>query len=100
MWSATPPTIPKNYTSYQANTSFANVNQVPTLNQPPTAQSVTFDTATQTFSPQRNNAVLENQTGGENQPSGPGNVLGVGTRYAVPNMLTGSVPAQPSRTKR
>jgi hypothetical protein len=61
---------PNNFTFYQANTSFAQVNQ------PYTPPSLTFNPATQRFSPP-NNAVLENQTGGENQPNGPGNVLAV-----------------------
>jgi len=36
--------------------------------------ALTFDLASQRFSPV-NNVVLENRTGGENQPSGPQNVL-------------------------
>jgi hypothetical protein len=67
---------PNNFTFYRANTSFAQVN-LPFM--PPL---LTFSPATQRFSP-TNNAVLENQTGGENfvgplnQPWGVGNVLAV-----------------------
>jgi hypothetical protein len=56
------------YTFYKANTSYADVN-IKKL--PP---QLTFDTTTQRFSPVTN-AVLENQTGGDTQPFGPGNVL-------------------------
>lgn len=59
---------PHNYTLYQANTPFKEVNQ-PEL--PPTLK---FDVSTQRFTP-ITNAVLENQTGGENQPHGPGNIF-------------------------
>ncbi len=61
---------PSNFTFYRANTPFAQVNQ------PFTPPSLTFNPATQRFSP-ANNAVLENRTGGENQPSGVNNVLNV-----------------------
>ena len=61
---------PNTFTFYQANTSFANVNDA---NTPPV---LSFNPATQRFSP-INNAVLENRTGGENQQFGPGNVLSV-----------------------
>jgi hypothetical protein len=59
------------YTLYNANTSYADVNKKAL---PP---QLTFDTTTQRFSP-TTNAVLENQTGGETQPNGAGNVLAVG----------------------
>jgi hypothetical protein len=61
---------PNNYTFYKANTSYADVNN---RQLPP---QLTFDAATQRFSPVTN-AVLENQTGGENQQDGPGNVLAI-----------------------
>lgn len=64
---------PNNYTFYKANTSYAQVN-IPQV--PP---KLTFDVASQRFLP-ITNAVLENQTGGENQPFGPGNVLAVGSQ--------------------
>jgi hypothetical protein len=50
---------PNNFAFYRANTSYAQVNL------PLTPPSLTFNPATQRFSPP-NNAVLENQTGGEN----------------------------------
>ena len=58
------------YTFYKANTSYgeANIRLLP--------PQLTFDTKTQRFSP-TTNAVLENQTGGENQPDGPANVQSV-----------------------
>ena len=58
------------YTFYKANTSYGQANIAVT---PPL---LTFNTATQRFSP-TTNAVLENQTGGENQPDGPANVKSV-----------------------
>jgi hypothetical protein len=61
---------PNNYTLYKANTSYGGANIA--FNPP----LLTFNTATQRFSPVTN-AVLENQTGGENQPNGPGNVLAI-----------------------
>lgn len=61
------------YTFYKANTSYAQVN---TKVLPP---QLTFNTATQRFSPVTN-AVLENQTGGENQTNGPANVQSVTTQ--------------------
>ena len=65
---ATGGSSPNNYTFYKANTPYADVN---TKKLPP---QLTFDTTTQRFSPVTN-AVLENQTGGDTQPNGPGNVL-------------------------
>lgn len=61
-------TNPGNFTFYKANTSYASVN---IANVPPT---LTFNTATQKFSPV-NNIVQENATGGENQAGGPANVV-------------------------
>ena len=58
------------YTFYKANTSYGQANIAVT---PPL---LTFNTTTQRFSP-TTNAVLENQTGGENQPGGPANVQSV-----------------------
>jgi hypothetical protein len=65
---ATSGSSPTDYTFYKANTSYADVN-IKKL--PP---QLTFDPTTQRFSPVTN-AVLENQTGGDTQPFGPGNVL-------------------------
>ena len=61
------------YTFYKANTSYgqANIAVEPPL--------LTFNTATQRFSPVTN-AVLENQTGGENQTNGPANVQSVSSQ--------------------
>ena len=61
------------YTFYKANTSYgeANVRQLP--------PQLTFNTKTQRFAPVTN-AVLENQTGGENQTDGPANVQSVSTQ--------------------
>jgi len=66
---------PDSFTFYQARTPFSLVNQ------PLMPPSLTFNPATQRFSPSTN-AVLENQTGGENQTYngvliGPRNVLAV-----------------------
>jgi hypothetical protein len=58
------------YTFYKANTSYGQANIAVT---PPL---LTFNTTTQRFSP-TTNAVLENQTGGENQTDGPANVQSV-----------------------
>jgi hypothetical protein len=58
------------YTFYKANTSYAQVNN------PLSPPQLTFNTATQRFAPVTN-AVLENQTGGENQTNGPANVQSV-----------------------
>jgi hypothetical protein len=64
---------PNNFTFYQANVPFSVVNQA---NTPPV---LSFNPGTQRFQPV-NNAVLENHTGGENQPNGPGNVLAVSSQ--------------------
>lgn len=58
------------YTFYTANTPFTQVNQAVT---PP---QLTLNTETQQLTPVTN-AVLENRTGGENQPNGPGNIMAV-----------------------
>ncbi|MCP5519089.1 MAG: hypothetical protein H7A45_17740 [Verrucomicrobiales bacterium] len=58
---------PHGFTFYQANTSFAQVNQAEV---PP---QLTFDPTTQRFAP-ANNVVQQNRTGGENHPHGPGNI--------------------------
>jgi hypothetical protein len=59
---------PNSYTLYKANTPFSQANQAL---DPPVLR---FDAASQKLSPVTN-VVLENQTGGENQPNGPGNIL-------------------------
>jgi hypothetical protein len=61
---------PNSFTFYQANTPYALVNQA---NVPP---QLSFNPLTQRFSPP-NNAVLENQTGGEINPNGAANVTSV-----------------------
>ncbi len=63
---------PKNFTFYKANTSYADVNQAIT---PP---QLKLNPATQKLTPVTN-VVLENQTGGENQPNGVGNILTLNT---------------------
>ncbi len=66
---------PKGYTLYKAGTSYASVN-IPNQSPPTT---VTFDAQTQKFTPVTN-AVLENQTGGENNsPQGPANIANLNT---------------------
>jgi hypothetical protein len=66
--------IPKDYTLYKANTPFSQVNipAVPGANRP----QLKLDTASQRLTPVTN-AVLENQTGGENQPNGVGNIFAI-----------------------
>jgi hypothetical protein len=66
------PTVsdPNNYTLYKSNTPFSQVNNA--VNPP----DLRLDAATQKFTPVTN-AVLENQTGGENQPDGVGNVFAI-----------------------
>jgi hypothetical protein len=61
---------PMSYTLYKGNSPFSQVNKPA---EPPALQ---LDAATQKLMPVTN-AVLENQTGGENQPNGPGNVIAV-----------------------
>jgi hypothetical protein len=60
---------PNNFTFYQANTPFSQVN-IANQNLPAT---LTFNEATQKFSPVTN-VVLVNKTGGENQPNGVQNI--------------------------
>jgi hypothetical protein len=66
------PTVsdPNNYTLYKANTPFSQANNA--VNPP----DLRLDAATQKFTPVTN-AVLENQTGGENQTDGVGNVFAI-----------------------
>ena len=59
-----------NYTLYKANTPFSQVNNAV---DPP---QLRLDDASQKLSPVTN-AVLENQTGGENQPNGVGNIFAI-----------------------
>jgi hypothetical protein len=65
---------PNNYTLYKANTPFSQVNiaAIPGANRP----QLKLDTATQRLTPVTN-VVLENQTGGENQPNGVGNIFAI-----------------------
>jgi hypothetical protein len=63
----------KNYTLYKANTPFSGANIAV---DPP---RLTLDPSTQKFTP-RTNAVQENQTGGENQTDGPGNVFALNSQ--------------------
>lgn len=68
---------PKDYTFYAANTPFTEDNIIvsnqPNKGKPPL---LTFDEATQTFSP-ITQVVQMNRTGGENQPNGAENIAGV-----------------------
>ena len=59
-----------NYTLYKANTPFSQVNIA--VNPP----SLRLDDASQKITPVTN-VVLENQTGGENQPNGVGNIFAI-----------------------
>jgi hypothetical protein len=59
---------PNNYTFYQANTPFSQVNL---QNSDPA--TLNFDVLTQKFTP-ATNAVLLNRTGGESEPQGPQNI--------------------------
>jgi hypothetical protein len=63
---------PNNYTFYTANTSFSQVNQAII---PP---QLALNAQTQQLTPMTN-VVLENQTGGEDLPNGPGNIMAVTT---------------------
>lgn len=63
----------KDYTLYKANTPFSEVNNAANPTSPPILR---LDDATQKLTPVTN-VVLENQTGGENQPNGPGNVIAI-----------------------
>jgi hypothetical protein len=64
---------PKNYTLYKADTPFSEVNIAA---DPP---ELTLDPSTQKFTP-LTNVVQENQTGGENQMDGPGNVFAINSQ--------------------
>ena len=66
------PTVsdPNTYTLYKANTLFSQVNAA---FDPP---DLKLDAATQKFTPVTN-VVLENQTGGENQTDGVGNIFAI-----------------------
>jgi hypothetical protein len=61
---------PNSYTLYQANTPFSQANIAV---DPPTLR---LDASTQKITPVTN-VVLENQTGGENQPNGVGNIFAI-----------------------
>jgi len=63
----------KDYTLYKANTPFSEVNNAANPTSPPILR---LDDASQKLTPVTN-VVLENQTGGENQPNGPGNVIAI-----------------------
>jgi hypothetical protein len=63
----------KSYTLYKANTPFSEVNNAANPTSPPILR---LDDATQKLTPVTN-VVLENQTGGENQPNGVGNVIAI-----------------------
>ncbi|MGJ4907849.1 hypothetical protein ACQR1H_03775 [Bradyrhizobium sp. HKCCYLRH2015] len=65
---------PKNYTLYKGSTPFSQVNIAaqPGANRP----QLRLDPATQKLTPVTN-VVLENQTGGENQPNGVGNIFAI-----------------------
>ena len=71
----------KSYTLYKGNTPFSQVNNAA---DPP---ALKLDAATQKLTPVTN-VVLENQTGGENQPNGVGNVIAINgqAQSAVTNM--------------
>ena len=64
---------PKSYTLYKANTPFSQVNSAAA---PPTLR---LNAATQKLTPVTN-VVLENQTGGENQPHGVGNIFALNSQ--------------------
>ena len=76
---------PKSYTLYKANTPFSQANQAL---DPPVLR---LDAASQKLSPVTN-VVLENQTGGENQANGPGNILVLNTQGE--GFLAGQKPPQ------
>lgn len=65
---------PKSYTLYKGRTPFSQVNiaALPGANRP----QLRLDPATQKLTPVTN-VVLENQTGGENQPNGVGNIFAI-----------------------
>jgi hypothetical protein len=64
---------PNSYTLYQGNTPFSQVNNKV---DPPV---LTLDAASQKLTPVTN-AVLENQTGGENLPNGVGNIFAINSQ--------------------
>jgi hypothetical protein len=64
---------PKSYTLYKASTPFSLVNNA---FDPP---ALRLDDASQKLTPVTN-VVLENQTGGENQPNGVGNVIAINSQ--------------------
>jgi hypothetical protein len=61
---------PKSYTLYKGNTPFSQVNN------PSNPPDLKLDDSSQKITPVTN-VVLENQTGGENQPNGVGNVIAI-----------------------
>jgi len=61
---------PKSFTLYKGGTPFSQANVA--VNPP----ALRLDAASQKLTPVTN-AVLENQTGGENQPNGPGNIIAI-----------------------
>jgi hypothetical protein len=61
---------PNSYTLYQGNTPFSQVNN------PSAPPALRLDDTSQKITPVTN-VVLENQTGGENQPNGPGNIIAI-----------------------
>jgi hypothetical protein len=77
---------PNNYTLYKANTPFSQVNNA---FDPP---DLKLDATTQKLTPVTN-AVLENQTGGENQTDGPGNVIAINSS-AQSSVAAFTPPAQ------
>ena len=76
---------PKSYTLYKANTPFSQANLAL---DPPVLR---LDATSQKLSPVTN-VVLENQTGGENQANGPGNILVLNTQGE--GFLAGQKPPQ------
>lgn len=64
------------FTLYRAGTPFSQVNQPTQPDKPGAPARLTFDPATQRFSPV-SNVVLMNRTGGETNPGGPGHVEAV-----------------------
>lgn len=66
------PTVsnPNNYTFYRANTPYSQVNI------PSTPPTLALNANTQTLTP-TTSVVLQNQTGGDNQPNGAANIQGV-----------------------
>ncbi|MBI5911478.1 MAG: hypothetical protein HY848_16195 [Betaproteobacteria bacterium] len=76
---------PKSYTFYKANTPFSQANQA---FDPPVLK---LDEKTQKLTPVTN-VVLENATGGENQPNGPGNIIALNGQ--AQGFLAGQKPPQ------